>query len=132
LCDPNLWAAAAGPDNALAAADLESQAQRALVEAMEEAVHSGAEPGLKTVLASLEDDDLKGLAVTLAATVDQVTDRNAKRLGEHSQACFRPVVLERPRPPPATPRSDVSDRLAAVRARHAAHGGDRRILGKSQ
>jgi DNA primase len=123
LCDPALWSAGAE-----VLGDGDDQPRLAVIAAMRALVASGESPTLSAVLGALESDQAKGLAVSLAATVDQVTDRDARRLGEHFRGCLERIAMEQPDGP--APQG-ITDRLAQVRARHAAHGGDRRVLGRS-
>jgi DNA primase len=128
LCEPGLWTSAAGAgvlDDASGAAEL-----LGLVTIMSSIARAGGEPALREVLAALEDDGTKGLAVRLAARVDGETNHGV-RVQEHFADSMKGLALERSRADRTAASDDVWARLKRVKVERNVTGEDRRVMPRS-
>lgn len=118
LCEPTLWLTLTDADKeVLDPAHLPAGPQRAVAEAMFDLAASGHGCGLSAVIALLDDPDAQGLATDMHARMHDLTVGDADRVRTYFRDCLRTLTLE------DAPRS-----LEFVRSRHAAMGGNRRVL----
>lgn len=126
LCEPRLWDAATGEDglehHAAASPDIAG-----LLAVMSALARAGEQPGLRSVMAALEDDAVKSLAVRLAARIDGETT-NGARVHEHFAESMKRLVMERSRSDRATAAEDPWARLKRVKTERGAAGDDRRVM----
>lgn len=129
LCEPRLWPRAE-EEGVFDGCATESPDLQGLVKVMAAIVRAGNGPALPAVLAALEDDAVKGLAVRLAARVDGETN-HGERLMEHFTHSLKGLDLERSRADRTAAPEDAWARLKRVKVERSVTGEDRRVMPRS-
>lgn len=133
LVDASLWRALDERDRDLiGACAYRWRVIESVVRAMERAVGSGRDPGLKGVLAAAESDErAREAAIALHERVDRETRHDAGVLRSHFDACLRSARRERQRSSTAETTDPIA-RLAAERSLRASLGDDFRALPRTR
>jgi DNA primase len=118
LCEPTLWLALTDADKeVLDPAHIPAGPARAVAEAMFDLAASGHGCGISAVVALLDDPDPQAMATEMHARMSDITGGETDRTKAYFRDCLRALTLEEP------PHS-----LEFIRSRHAAMGGNRRVL----
>jgi DNA primase len=118
LCEPTLWLTLSDADReALDPAHLEAGAARVVAEAMFDLAAAGHGCGISAVIALLDDPDTQAAATEMHARMSDVTSGDPARVREYFRDCLRSL---------GQPEASLS--IESLRSRHAATGGNRRVI----
>jgi DNA primase len=133
LVDASLWRLLEERDRDLmGACAYRWRVMESVVRAMQRAVGSGRDPGLKGVLSAAESDErVREAAIALHERVDRETRHDAGVLRSHFDACLRSARREHQRSSTAETTDPIA-RLAAERSLRASLGDDFRALPRTR
>lgn len=127
LCEPTLWLTISDADKeVLDPAHLPAGPGRVVAEAVFDLAASGHGCGVSAVIALLDDPDSQSVATEMHARMMDITGGDSDRVKMYFRDCLRALALEEP--PHSSDSPLIPPSLDSIRRRHAAMGGNRRVL----